>query len=70
MVASKESGESMDKNEQTKVDAWYKRLHSDYNHEWLDIDQLKLITTDTAEDPARVQAACQLLDELQKKGEA
>jgi len=70
MVTNSERGEHMSPEERAKVDAWYKRLHSEYNHELLDIDQLKLITTDTAEDPARVQAACQLLDELQNGGEA
>ena len=60
----------MSSEEQAKIDAWYKRLHSEFNHEWLDIDQLKLITTDTGEEPARIQAAYQLLDELQKRGEA
>ncbi len=70
MIIHNEQGEHMGQEEQAEIKAWHTRLHSEFNKGWVDLDQLRLITTDTAEDPARVQAAYQLLDELQKKGKA
>lgn len=66
MVSPSEQEQGAEEVDQGAVEAWYTRMHSDYNHGLVDRDQLERITTSAGESPEKIKAAFRLMDELNK----